>query len=237
MRIVIELKREAQPRQLLNALYKHTAMQSSFAVNMLALVDSQPRTVSVKKILESYIDHRREVIRRRTEFELEKAQERAHILEGLLKAIDMLDQVISTIRGAPSAEEAKARLMAAPFELTDRQAQAVLDMQLRRLAKLERDKIQDEYKELIEQINYLEDLLANPRKIDFLIKDDAVDLKKKYGDDRRTIIMDQEPEDFSEEDMVAHQEVVVTLSTRGYIKRLPLRPTALSAAAASASSA
>jgi len=222
MRIVIELKREAQPRQLLNSLYKHTAMQSAFAVNMLALVDNQPRTVSVKKVLESYIDHRREVIRRRSEFELNKARERAHVLEGLLRAIDMLDEVISTIRGAPSAEEAKVRLMRAPFQLTDRQAQAVLDMQLRRLAKLERDKIQDEYKELIEQISYLEDLLANPRKIDYLIKDDAIDLKKTYGDDRRTIIMDQEPEGFSEEDMIAHQEVVVSLSARGFIKRLPL---------------
>jgi len=134
----------------------------------------------------------------------------------------MLDQVIQTIRGSPSAEEAKGRLMRAPFQLSDRQAQAVLDMQLRRLAKLERDKIQDEYKELIELISYLEDLLANPRKIDFLIKDDAVDLKKTYGDDRRTIIVDQEPEEFSEEDMVAHQEVVVTISKRGFIKRLPL---------------
>jgi DNA gyrase subunit A len=222
MRIVIELKREAQPRQLLNALYKHTAMQSAFAVNMLALVDNQPRTVSLKKILECYIDHRRDVIRRRSEFELAKAQDRAHILEGLLKAIDMLDQVIQSIRSSPSAEEAKARLMRAPFQLTDRQAQAVLDMQLRRLAKLERDKIQDEYKELIEQISYLEDLLANPRKIDFLIKDDAIDLKKNHGDERRTIIMDQEPEGFSEEDMIAHQEVVVSLSARGFIKRLPL---------------
>ncbi len=222
MRIVIDLKREAQPRQLLNSLYKHTAMQSAFAVNMLALVENQPRTVSVKKILESFINHRREVIRRRSEFDLAKAQDRAHILEGLLKAIDMLDQVIQTIRGSPSAEEAKGRLLRAPFQLSDRQAQAVLDMQLRRLAKLERDKIQEEYKELIEQISYLEDLLANPRKIDFLIKDDAVDLKKTYGDERRTIIMDQEPEGFSEEDMVAHQEVVVSLSKRGFIKRLPL---------------
>ena len=222
MRIVIELKREAQPRQLLNALYKHTAMQSAFAVNMLALVDKQPRTVSLKKILESYINHRRDVIRRRSEYDLEKAQERAHILEGLLRAIDMLDAVIRTIRGAPSAEEAKQLLMRTPFTLSDRQAQAVLDMQLRRLAKLERDKIQDEYKELIQQISYLEDLLANPRKIDSLVKDDAIDLKKTYGDERRTIIMDQEPEGFSEEDMVAHQEVVVSLSTRGFIKRLPL---------------
>ncbi len=222
MRIVIELKRESQPSAVLSALYKHTAMQSAFAVNMLALVDGQPRTVSLKKILESYINHRREVIRRRSEFDLEKARERAHILEGLLKAIDMLDQVIQTIRRSPSAEEAKARLMRSPFGLTDRQAQAVLDMQLRRLARLERQKIQEEYADLIKQIAYLEDLLANPRKIDFLIRDDAMDLKKTYGDARRTEIRDQEPEEFSAEDMVAHQEVVVTLSARGFIKRLPL---------------
>jgi len=222
MRIVIELKREAHPKSVLSALYKHTAMQSTFAVNMLALVDGQPRTVSLKKILDSYINHRREVIRRRSEFDLEKAQERAHVLEGLLKAIDMLDEVIKTIRGADSAEDAKTKLMAAPFELSDRQAQAVLDMQLRRLAKLERGKIQDEYKELLEQMNYLEDLLANPRKVDFLIRDDTVDLKEKYGDDRRTIILDQEPEGFSEEDLIAHQEVVVSISSRGYVKRVPL---------------
>jgi DNA gyrase subunit A len=222
MRVVIELKREAQPGAVLNALYKHTAMQSSFAVNMLALVDRQPRTVSLKKILDSYINHRREVIRRRSEFDLDKAKERAHILEGLLKAIDMLDEVIKTIRGADSADDAKTKLMAAPFALSDRQAQAVLDMQLRRLAKLERNKIEDEYKEVIEQINYLEDLLANPRKIDFLIRDDVVELKEKFGDERRTIILDQEPEEFSEEDLVAHQEVVVSISSRGYVKRVPL---------------
>jgi len=222
MRIVIELKREGQPGQVLSALYKHTAMQSSFAVNMLALVDRQPRTVSLKKILESYITHRRQVIRRRSQFDLEKAKERGHILEGLLKAIEILDEVIKAIRGSPSAEEAKERLLKAPFGLSDRQAQAVLDMQLRRLARLEREKLQEEYAEIIKQIAYLEDLLANPRKIDFLIKDDARELKKNYGDDRKTLIMDQEPEEFSEEDMVAHQEVVVTLSSRGYVKRLPL---------------
>ncbi|MDP9180970.1 MAG: DNA gyrase subunit A [Chloroflexota bacterium] len=222
MRIVIELKREAHPRQLLNALYKHTAMQSAFAVNMLALVDGQPRTVSIKKILESYIDHRRIVIRRRSQFDLTKAQERAHILEGLLKAIDMLDDVIKTIRGADSAEDAKEKLTAKPFELSAPQAQAVLDMQLRRLAKLEANKIKEEYGELIKTINYLEDLLAKPRKIDFLIKDDTTELKEKYGDERRTLILEQEPEEFSEEDMVAHQEVVVTISSRGYIKRTAL---------------
>src|SRR3990170_2141599 len=222
MRIVIELKREGQPRQVLSSLYKFTAMQSTFAVNTLALVDGRPRTVSLKRMLESFIDHRREVIRRRSEFDLAKAQDRCHILEGLLKALDNLDEVIKTNRRSPSAEEAKARLMKAPFKLSDRQAQAVLDMQLRRLARLERDKIQAEYAEIIQQIAYLEDLLANPRKIDYLIRDDAEEVKSRYGDDRRTQIMDQEPEEFGEADMVAHQDVVVTLSTLGYVKRLPL---------------
>ena len=222
IRVVIELKREGQARQILNSLYKHTAMQSTFAVNMLALVDSQPRTVSLKRILDCFINHRREVIRRRSLFELKKAQEREHILQGLLVALDHLDQVIQTIRRSQSAEKAKERLMRAPFRLSDRQAQAVLDMQLRRLARLERQKIQDEYAEIIKQIGYLEDLLANPRKIDYLIKEEALQVRKKYGDERRTQIIEQEAVDFSEEDLIPHQETVVTLSTRGYIKRVPL---------------
>ncbi|MEE8345773.1 MAG: DNA gyrase subunit A [Dehalococcoidia bacterium] len=222
MRIVIELKREGQPRQVLSNLFKFTAMQSTFSMNMLALVDGQPRTVSLKRMLESFIGHRRVVIRRRSEFDLEKARERCHILEGLLKALDLMDEVIKAIRGSPSAEEAKQRLVKAPFKLSDRQAQAVLDMQLRRLARLEREKIQAEYAEIIKQISYLEDLLANPRKIDYLIRDDAQEVKERFGDERRTQIVDQEAEEFSEEDLVAHQEVVVTLSIHGYVKRLPL---------------
>ena len=222
IRVVIELKREAQAQQVLNALYKHTAMQSSFAVNMLALVDGQPRTVSLKKILESFISHRREVIRRRSQYDLERAQEREHILQGLLKALDHMDEVIQTIRRSESAEKAKERLMRAPFRLSDRQAQAVLDMQLRRLARLERQKIQDEFAELIKQIGYLEDLLANPRKIDYAIKEETLELKKKHGDDRRTQISERAVADFREEDLIPHQETVVTISTRGYIKRIPL---------------
>ena len=222
MRVVIELKREGQTRQILNSLYKHTAMQSTFAVNMLALVDSQPRTVSLKRILDCFINHRREVIRRRSLFELKKAQEREHILQGLMVALEHLDQVIQAIRRSESAEKAKERLMAAPFHLSDRQAQAVLDMQLRRLARLERQKIQDEYAEIIKQIAYLEDLLANPRKIDYLIKEETLEVKKKHGDERRTQIVEQEAVDFSEEDLIPHQETVVTLSTRGYIKRVLL---------------
>jgi len=222
IRVVIELKREAQSQQVLNSLYKHTAMQSSFAVNMLALVDGQPRTVSLKKILESFISHRREVIRRRSQYDLQRAQEREHILQGLLKALDHMDEVIQTIRRSESAEKAKEGLMRAPFRLSDRQAQAVLDMQLRRLARLERQKIQDEFTEIIKQIAYLEDLLANPRKVDYAIEEETLELKKKHGDDRRTQISERAAADFREEDLIPHQETVVTISTRGYIKRIPL---------------
>jgi DNA gyrase subunit A len=222
MRVVIELSRTGQARQVLNALYKHTAMQTTFPVNMLALVENEPRVINLKTALEQYIHFRRDVIRRRTEFDLGRARDREHILQGLLKALDKLDEVIKTIRAARSAEQAKERLMATPFDLSDRQAQAVLDMQLRRLAQLERQKIEDEYKEIIKLIGELEDLLANPRKIDFVIKDDAVELKTKYGDDRRTQIIGTQAEEYSEEDLVAHQEVVVTLSQRGYMKRVPL---------------
>jgi DNA gyrase subunit A len=222
MRIVIELSRAGQAQQVLNQLYRYTAMQSSFPINMLALVDAQPRTLSLRRMLEYYVVFRREVIRRRSQFELERAREREHILQGLMTALMNLDAVIQTIRRAQSAEQAKERLMKAPFKMSDRQAQAVLDMQLRRLARLEREKIEEEYKGVIQQIAYLEDLLGNPRKIDYLIKEDAEDVKKKYGDPRRTRIIDQELEELTDEDLVPHQEVVVTLSSRGYIKRMPL---------------
>ncbi|MBI5285746.1 MAG: DNA gyrase subunit A [Chloroflexi bacterium] len=222
MRIVIELGREGQAASVLNQLYKHTAMQSSFAVNMVSLDAGQPKTMGLKRMLEAYIEHRRVVIRRRTEFELEKAREREHILQGYLIALNDLDKIIQTIRAAASAEDAKAKLMAKPWGMSDKQAQAVLDLQLRRLAKLERDKIEDEFKELIKRINYLEDLLKNPRKIDYLIRDDMTEIKSEYGDERKTQIIDSGAEDIAEEDLVAHQEVVVTLSNRGYVKRLPL---------------
>ena len=222
MRIVIELSRTGQPQAVLNSLYKHTAMRSTFPVNMLALVDGQPRVINLKVALEQYIIFRREVIRRRTEFDLRKAQERDHILQGLIKALDKLDAVIKTIRAAQSADKAKDALMAKPFNLTEIQAQAVLDMQLRRLARLERQKIEEEHQELLKLIAELEDLLAHPAKIDGLIKEDQLELKEKYGDDRRTQIVAQVAEQYSEEDLIAHQEVVITLSQRGYIKRLPL---------------
>ncbi len=222
MRIVIELSRDGQAASVLNQLYKHTAMQSSFAMNMVSLDQGQPKTMGLKKMLEAYIDHRREVIRRRTEFELAKAHDREHILLGYLIALKDLDAIIRTIRAAASAEDAKEKLMGRPWAMSDRQAQAVLDMQLRRLAQLERAKIEDEYKELMKRIAYLDDLLAHPRKIDLLIRDDMTEVKEKYGDERKTQIVNMSADQISEEDLVAHQEIVVTLSNRGYVKRLPL---------------
>ncbi|MDT7943581.1 MAG: DNA gyrase subunit A [Dehalococcoidia bacterium] len=222
LRIVVEVKRDANPRQVLAALYKHTPMQMAYNVNMLALVGGQPRTVGLKGMLTAFVEHRREVVRRRAQFDLARAQEREHILQGLMRALDHLDQVIRTIREASSAEEARSRLMAPPFHLTERQAQAVLDMQLRRLARLEREKLRQEYEEVIKEIAYLEDLLANPRKVDHIIQEEMRELKKQYGDPRRTLILEQEPEEMSEEDLVPHQTVVVVLSARGYIKRVPL---------------
>ena len=219
MRMVVELKREAQPRKVLNNLYKHTAMQSSFGVNMLALVDGQlPRVMTLKRVLQLHIEHRQIIIRRRTEYELERARRRAHILEGLKIALDHLDAVIRTIRESRSAESARSNLMK-NFSLSEAQATAILDMQLRRLAALERKKIEDEYKELLKEIARLEDLLANPRKVLALIKDDLTHLKDKFGDERRTKIVDAS-EELSDLDLIPDVGVLVTLTTRGYVKRL-----------------
>jgi DNA gyrase subunit A len=222
MRMVIELARGAAYRTVEAQLYKHTALQSTFAVNMLALIEGRPRTITLKEALEAFIGHRRVVIRRRSEFDLEKARDRAHILEGLLKALEMLDAVIAAIRAAESADAAKRALQQAPFELSERQAQAVLDMQLRRLAQLEANQIRAEHAELMERIRYLEDLLAHPEKIDGLIKDDCAEIKQKYGDARRTRVFGPAPDDISQEDLVPHQAIVVTVSDRGYMKRVPL---------------
>jgi DNA gyrase subunit A len=217
--MVIELKREAQPRKVLNNLYKHTTMQSSFGVNMLALVDGQqPRVLTLKRVLQLHIEHRQEIIKRRTEYELERARRRAHILEGLKIALDNLDAVIRTIRESRSAESARSNLMK-NFSLSEAQSTAILDMQLRRLAALERKKIEDEYKEVLKEIARLEDLLANPRKILALIKDDLNHLKEKFGDERRTKIVDAS-EELSDLDLIPDVGVLVTLTTRGYVKRL-----------------
>ncbi len=222
MRIVIEVKREAQAQKVLNNLYKHTAMQSSFFVNMLALVDGQPRVISLREALQAFIDFRHQVITRRSRYDLKQARARAHILEGLRIALDAIDAVIKTIRESETAETARKNLMSR-FGLTQLQAQAILDMQLRRLANLERQKIQDEYAELLKTIAYLEDLLANPRRIMMVIKEETAQLKDKYGDERRTAIMEQGLLEFTEEDLIPHERVAVTLSSRGFIKRIPSR--------------
>jgi DNA gyrase subunit A len=222
MRIVIELRRDAQAQQTLNNLYKHTQMQSAFFVNAVALVDGRPRVISLREALQYYIDFRREVITRRSRFELKGAKARAHILEGLKIALRRIDKVIETIRKSRSAEAARQNLMDG-FGLSREQAQAILDMQLRRLANLERRKILDEYAEVIKNIAYLEELLANPKRVLTLIKEDVEELKGKYGDERRTEISMEGVVEFGEEDLIPHQAVVVTLSERGFVKRVPSR--------------
>ncbi len=220
MRLVIELKRGAQPRKVLNQLYKYTPLQSTYSIQMLALVNGEPRNLSLKRALQIYIEHRYEVIRRRSEFELGKARARAHILDGLLKALSNMDAVIEIIRRAETVEKARENLMSR-FELSEAQSNAILEMQLRRLAALERQKIQDEFNEVMARIAYLEDLLASPPKILALIRDDVNDLSEKFGDDRRTEIIYGVNTDFNEADLVREEEVVVSLTNRGYIKRVP----------------
>jgi DNA gyrase subunit A len=217
--IVVELKRSAQPKKVLNRLYKYTPLQSTFGVQLLALVKGEPRLLSLKRSLQIYIEHRREVITRRTEFQLEKARARAHILEGLLIALANLDAVIKTIRESPDVDTARSRLIER-FNLSEIQAQAILDMQLRRLAALEQQKIENEHKEVSERIEYLEDLLATPAKILGLIKDDLKDVSETYGDPRRTLIAPEGSGDLSEEDLVADEAVLISLTARGYIKRV-----------------
>jgi DNA gyrase subunit A len=219
MRLVVELKRGVQPLTVLNRLYKYTQLQSTFSIQMLALVRGEPRLLSLKRCLQIYIEHRYEVIVRRSEFELDKKRARAHILEGLLSAISNLDRVIQTIRSSPDADTARAQLMVR-FELTQPQADAILEMQLRRLAALERQKLQDEYNEVLARIAYLEDLLNSPHKILALIRDDVHDLMETFGDDRQTEIV-YGSADFEEADLVREEDVVITLTTNGYIKRVP----------------
>ncbi len=220
MRLVIVLKQDAQPKKVLNALYKHTQMQTTFGINMLALVEGgrQPKVLTLKRLLQEYITHRQEVIRRRTEYDLARARDRAHILEGLKIALDNLDDVIRTIRESRSADSAKNNLMR-NFSLSERQAQAILDMQLRRLAALERKKIEDEYRDVIKLIAELEDILANPRKVLHLIQDDLRHLKEKFGDERRTRIVPDVTGEVSDEDLIPDVRVLITLTDRGYIKR------------------
>jgi DNA gyrase subunit A len=220
MRLVIDLKFGAQPKTVLNQLYKYTQLQSTFSIQMLALVNSEPRNLSLRRALQIYVEHRFDVITRRSQFELEKLQARAHILEGLLKALDNLDAIINTIRSADDADDAKKKLMSR-FDLSEAQSQAILEMQLRRLAALERQKIQDEYQEVMVRIAYLEDLLASPEKILALIREDIQAVAEDYGDDRRTEILYGVMTDFDEADLVREEEVVISLTSHGYIKRVP----------------
>jgi DNA gyrase subunit A len=219
MSIIIELRRGAQPMKVLNQLYKYTPLQSTFGVQMLALVDGEPRLLSLKRLLQVYINHRQDVIIRRSRFELNKARARAHILEGLLIALANLDEIIQIIRQSPDAEIAKERLMTR-FKLSELQAQAILDLQLRRLAALERQKIEDEQKQILDRIAYLEELLASQRKVLDMIKTDLQELVKQYADPRRTRIAHEAREEFKEEDLVVDEAVLISITQRGYIKRV-----------------
>ncbi len=220
MRLVIELKRDAIPKVALNKLYKHTQMQATFGVNMVALVDGVPRTLSLKEMVHHYVLHQREVVIRRTQYQLRQAEARAHVLEGLLVALDNLDAVIALIRGSASPDDARAGLIA-EFSLTDIQAQAILDMRLQRLTALESDKVRAEHAELLERIGELRAILGDEKRIDGVIDAELAELAERYGDERRTDITFAEGE-VDIEDMIADQQMVVSLTASGYAKRLPL---------------
>ncbi|MDW7652151.1 MAG: DNA gyrase subunit A, partial [Bacillota bacterium] len=220
MRMVIELKREANPQVVLNKLFKFTQLQQTFGIIMLALVDNKPRVLNLREMLGFYLEHQKEVITRRTRYDLRKAEERAHILEGLRIALKNLDAVIKLIRASRTTEEARNGLME-NFGLSQIQAQAILDMRLQKLTGLERQKLEDEYLELIQKISYLKEILANERLVYQIIKDEISVIREKYGDDRRTEIVAHE-DDFRVEDLIAEEDMVVTLTHNGYIKRLPV---------------
>lgn len=222
LRIVVDLKKDAYPKKVLNKLYKMTELQTTFHVNTIALVDGgmQPRLLNLKTILEEYLTHRQEVIRRRTEFDLEKARDRAHILEGLKMALDKIDLVIQTIRKSKDKEEAKVNLMT-KFTFSERQTVAILEMRLQQLANLERKKIEDELKEKMALIKELESILANPKKILGIISDEIKDIETRFGDERRTKIVAHGVKEFSIEDLVPNEPTIIMATRDGYIKRLP----------------
>lgn len=217
--VVLELKRTAQPKAVLNQLFKYTQLQTTFGVQQLALINGEPRLLSLKRALLAYLEHRRTVITRRSKFELEKARARAHVLDGLLIALANLDEVIDTIRKSPDADAAMQRLIQR-FKLSEIQAQAILDMQLRRLAALERKNIETEAKEIKDRIAALEDLLADPKQILGIIKTDMRTVVKDYGDPRRTRIAPDAKEEFSEADLVSDERVLISITARGYVKRV-----------------
>ena len=220
VRIVIRLKKDANANVVLNMLYKYSPLQSSFSVNNVALVNGRPRTLNLKQLIKYFVKHRHEVILRRTRFDLEKAKKRAHILEGLLKALDVIDQIINIIRSSKNVEEAKSELMAT-FSFSEAQATAIVEMRLRQLTGLEREKLQSEYDELMKFIRYCEDVLANESMQMQIIKDETMEMKEKYGDERRTEIA-LSAEEFNPEDFYADEDVVITISHLGYIKRTSL---------------
>ena len=220
MRIVIELKRDAQPKVVLNQLFKHTQMQTTFGANMLALVGNRPLTLTLKEMIEHYIAHRQDVVVRRTKFDLAEAEKRAHILEGLKIALDHIDEIVKLIRAAADTEAARTGLMGR-FGLSEIQANAILEMRLSRLTGLERKKVEDEYLEVIQLIESLKAILASPAKVLAIIKDELVGVKERFGDERRTEIVAGSGE-FEAEDLIAEEDMVITISHAGYIKRLPV---------------
>ncbi|MBI3910686.1 MAG: DNA gyrase subunit A [Armatimonadetes bacterium] len=219
MRVVIELRRDAHPQRILNYLLKHTPLRSTFGVLTLALVDRQPRILTLPQVLRYYIEHRREVIRRRTQFDLSKAEARLHIVEGLRRALDVIDQIIAIIRGSATVDVARAALMER-LQFSQIQADHILAMQLRQLTNLEREKLEAEYRDLIQQIEILRGILADPQKILQIIKDDLRDIKKKHGDARRTRIIPIEANEIGDEDTIPEEETIVSITRRGYIKRV-----------------
>ncbi len=221
IRVVVELRRDANPQVVLNQLYKHTQMQANFGVILLALVGGVPRQLTLRELLVHYLEHRRQVVTRRTRFELARAEERAHVLEGLKVALDHLDAVVQLIRGARDVPTARAGLVQR-FGLSERQADAILEMRLARLTALERSKVEEEYRELLKAIAYYQDVLRDPRKVDAVVREELVDVKARYGDARRTRIVSEEGSTFEEEDLVPDSEVVITLTRQGYVKRVPL---------------
>ncbi|HLR68787.1 DNA gyrase subunit A [Virgibacillus alimentarius] len=220
MRIVIELRRDVNASVVLNNLYKYTALQTTFGINMLALVEGQPRVLSIKQCLEHYLEHQKVIIKRRTAFELRKAEARAHILEGLRIALDHLDEVISLIRNSKTTDVARQGLIER-FNLSEKQAQAILDMRLQRLTGLEREKIENEYNELIQLIDELKAILADEEKVLEIIREELNEIKERYNDDRRTDIVPGGVDFFEDEDLIPEENIVITLTHQGYIKRLP----------------
>lgn len=221
MRIVMELRRDANANVILNNLYKHTSLQTTFGVNNLALVNGQPKLLSLKEMLNHYLEHQKEIIRRRTAYDLRKAEARAHILEGLRIALDHIDEVINLIRNSQTTEIAREGLMTR-FSLSEKQAQAILDMRLQRLTGLERDKIEEEYAQLQEQIAEYKAILASEERILEIIRDELLEIKEKYNDERRTEIVPGGDLDIEDEDLIPEEQVVITLTHNGYIKRLPI---------------